>query len=105
MAPYALFAQDGPIDVVEVVFTQDMDKADLERIREEVRTKEIDLTYKSKSFKDGHLHAISFGVKTAKGSGSAATDGIKPDDRFGFRYDPRPEAAVPFSVGSLSAER
>lgn len=105
LAPDALFAQDGPSDVVEVVFTQDMDKADLERIREEVKTKGVDLTYESMSFKDGRLHAISFGVKTTVGSGTATTDEVKPEDPFGFRYDPRPKAAVPFSVGSLSEGR
>jgi hypothetical protein len=106
LAPYALFAQDGPSDVVEIAFTQDMDKADLERIREEVKTKGVDLTYESMSFKDGRLHAISFGGED--------------DRRFRHRDHGRDQARgslrlpvttlvqrqrSPFSVGSLSEGR
>ncbi len=105
LAPLGSLAQYGAGDVVEVVFTQEMDKADLKRIREEVKAKGVELTYKSKSFKDGRLYAISFGVRTTVGSGTATTDKIKPEDRFGFRYDPQPEASVSLSVGSLSAGR
>jgi len=100
-ATSGLFAQNVATGVVEVIFTQDMDKAGLERIREEVKAKGIDLQYTNMSFKDDSLQAISFSVETQAGSGTASTDQIKPEGRFGFRYDPRPEAVVPFGVGSL----
>lgn len=99
--PTALHAQEGADQVVEVFFTPDMDKAALERIKQEVKAKGIELEYENVDFKGGHLHALSFAVKTRVGSGTASALEIKSDDHFGFRYDPRPGAEVPFSVGSL----
>ena len=97
-----LRAQDATDQVVEVVFTQDMDADVLKRIQNEVKAKGIELTYTNTDFLGGQLHEIAFTVKTAKGSGKASGE-IRTDRRFGFRYDPRPEAAVPFSVGTLDA--
>lgn len=99
--PTALHAQKGTDQVVEVVFTSDMDKTALERIKEDVKAKGVLLTYDVTDFKAGQLHHIAFSVTTPVGSGKAEGD-IKPDVRYGFRYDPRPGAEVPFSVGSLN---
>ena len=99
--PTALHAQKGTDQVVEVVFTPDMDKAGLERIKQEVKAKGIELECENVDIKGGHLHALTFAVKTRVGSGTASALEIKSDDHFGFRYDPRPGAEVPFSVGTL----
>lgn len=96
----ALRAQDAAPQMVEVVFTRDMDNDDLERIQEEMTAQGIDLRITNKNFNDGMLEEIAFSVSTAKGSGKAEGE-IKPGERFGFRYDPRPGAKVPFAVGSL----
>ena len=86
---------------VEAIFTQEMTKADLERIEKEMADKGIELKIDNADYRDGRLHAISFSVKTAIGSGTASGE-IKPDSRYGFHYDPRPDAEVPFAVGNLS---
>jgi hypothetical protein len=86
---------------VEAIFTQEMTKADLERIEKEMADKGIELKIDDADFRDGRLHAISFSVKTAIGSGTASGE-ITPDTRYGFRYDPRPGVEVPFAVGNLS---
>lgn len=92
--------QAAALQVVEVVFTPDMDNDDLERIEEEMKVQGIDLHITNKNFNDGLLEEITFSVSTAKGSGKAEGE-IRLGERFGFRYDPRPGAEVPFSVGSL----
>ena len=102
LSSFTLRAQDTSDQVVEVVFTQDMDVAALKRIQEEVKAEGIELAYTNKNFLGGQLHEIAFSVVTAKGSGKA-NGPITADRRFGFRYDPRPGAEVPFSVGTLDA--
>lgn len=99
-SPIALHAQEGADAVVEVIFTPEMDKAALQRIQEEVKAKGVMLTYDDTDFKAGHLHHIAFSVTTPAGSGQAEGD-IDPEPRPGFRYDPRKDAEVPFSVGRV----
>ena len=96
----AVRAQNGADQVVEVAFTPDMDKAALERIKEEVKAKGVGLTYDVVEFNGDLLHQIAFSVITPDCSGKADGD-IKPDVRYGFRYDPRPGVEVSFGVGSL----
>lgn len=100
LAPMALTAQEGADQVVEVVFTPDMDKAALQRIQAEVKAKGVDLTYDETDFKDGRLDHIAFSVTTPAGSGKA--QGNVGQQRLpGFSYDPREGADVPFRVGMI----
>lgn len=92
-----LRAQDVADRTVEVVFTPDMNRDDLARIREEVRSKGVDLDIKSRDFNDGALTRIAFIVSTAKGTGSADCV-VDAEHHVGFRYDPRSGA---LAVGTL----
>ncbi len=98
--PTALHAQKGTDQVVEVAFTPDMDKAALERIKEEVKAKGVILSYEETDFKAGLLHHSAFSVTTPVGSGKAEGD-VDTARRPGFSYDPREGADVPFRVGMI----
>jgi hypothetical protein len=99
-SPIALHAQEGADQVVEVIFTPEMDKAALLRIQEEVKAKGVMLTYDDTDFKAGRLHHIAFSVTTPVGSGKAEGD-VDKARRPGFSYDPRKDADVPFRVGMI----
>ncbi len=99
-SPTALHAQEGADQVVEVIFTPEMDKAALQRIQEEVKAKGVMLTYEDTDFKAGLLHHIAFSVTTPAGSGKAEGD-VDTARRPGFSYDPRENAEVPFRVGMI----
>lgn len=86
-------------EAMEVIFTPDMDKAALERIREDARESGVELSYTNMDYKDGQLARLAFVLKTKKGMGSAQTDELSAEKPFGFRYDPKVGA---FSVGSLT---
>lgn len=93
------FTTAAQSEAMEVVFTPDMDKAALERIREDARENGVELSYTHVDYKDGHLTRLAFVLKTKKGMGSAETDELSAEKPFGFRYDPKAGA---FSVGSLA---
>jgi len=95
-------AQEHTSVPLVVVFTPEMTKADLHRIREEAHLCGVHLRYTGRSFRNGRLSTLAITVETPNGSGSARTERIDPSTPFGFRYDPRPEAEVPFSIGSLT---
>jgi len=96
----AVFGQSDT-QPVEVVFTGGMSKAEVDEL--------IHLTFPNVQWRasairwdvDGGLRGINLAVRTDKGEGTAQSDDLAPGERFGFRYDPRPGAKVPFSVGSL----
>ena len=77
-----------------------MDKAALERIKEEVKAKGVILSYEETDFKAGLLHHIAFSV-TTPWPGKAEGD-VDTARRPGFSYDPREGADVPF-VSARSA--
>lgn len=98
--PDRVMAQDGAAEPVVVIFSPDMQRADLDRITAEVKAQGIDLDIDRARYKDGLLHTIAFSVRTPGGSGTASGE-LRPDRRLGFRYDPRPGVKTVFSVGNL----
>lgn len=99
-----LSTPDDPKDVVEVVFTPDMDQADLDSIQQAVKPLGVDLQINGSVYENGLLHTIDFSIATEKGNGSAKGD-IRPDHKFGFRYYPHGGSKVAVSVGSLDRPR
>ena len=98
--PTTLAAQDKSKEKVEVIFTQDMVKADLDSIKLHVKYHRVVLQINNVEYQDGRLHRIDFNVSTPKGKGSASGE-IKPDQQFGFSYDPSGESEFALTVGSL----
>ena len=103
-AATTLSAQDSTKKALQVVFTQDMDKAALESIQEFVKPWGVDLKINGTEYENGLLHTIDFSVVTATAKGSAKGE-IQPDRRFGFRYDPRGGNKASLSVGALDRPR
>ena len=99
-AASTLAAQDSAKDVVEVVFTQDMDQADLDSIQQAMKPLGVDLQINSTEYEDGLLHTLDFSIATSKGNGTAKGD-IQPDRKFGFRYYPNGSGKFAVSVGRL----
>ena len=95
-----LAMQDSSKDMVEVVFTQRMDLADLDSIQKALKPFGVDLQINGTEFKDGLLHSVDFSVVTPRGPGSAKGE-IRPDRKFGFRYDPKGDKKIALSVGTL----
>ncbi|MBK9421408.1 MAG: hypothetical protein IPN44_10215 [Flavobacteriales bacterium] len=95
-----LAVQDSSNDVVEVVFTQYMDLADLDSIQKAVRPFGVDLQINGTEYKDGLLHSIDFNIVTPRGPASAKGE-IRSDRKFGFRYDPKGDKKVAVEVGTL----
>ncbi len=93
-------AQDSPAEVVEVVFTQDMDEAQLDSIQQAVKPLGVDLQINGTEYKDGLLHTIDFSIATDKGNGTAKGE-LRPDHKFGFRYYPKGGNKVAMRVGTL----
>jgi len=101
----AAFGQSDP-QPVEVVFTGGMSKAEVDRLIQQTFPNVQWRASAMRWYPDGGLRGINIAVRTDKGDGTAQSDDLKPGDRFGFRYDPRPDVKVPFRVGSLDrAER
>ena len=76
-------------DRLEVVFTSDMTRADLDRIQKDLAQKGIVLEYASLRFDaTGHLQGIRFYVVFANGlMGSASCQRLPADQRFGFSHN------------------
>jgi hypothetical protein len=100
IVPTTLTAQDKSKEMVEVIFTQDMDKADLDSIKYHVKRSRVSLQITNVEYQDGLLHTIDFSVSTPKANGTASGE-IKPDKQFGFRYDPSGGSEYVLLVGSL----
>lgn len=96
----ALSAQDSTNKVVEVVFTQDMDQADLDSIQQAMKPLGVDLQIHNSEYKAGLLHKIDFTVTTATGKGSARGE-IRPDRKFGFQCFPKGGTQFEVVVGGL----
>ncbi|MFZ1657535.1 MAG: hypothetical protein WAT61_01850 [Flavobacteriales bacterium] len=96
----SLVSQDNPKELVEVVFTQDMDQADLDSIQLAVKPLGVDLQINSTEYEDGLLHTLDFSIATSKGNGTAKGD-IQPDRKFGFRYYPNGGGKFAVLVGRL----
>lgn len=95
-----LAAQDSTNKVVEVVFTQDMDQADLDSIQQAVKLLGVDLQINSTKFEAGLLHTIDFSITTVDGDGSARGE-IRPDRKFGFQCYPNGGPKYAVVVGEL----
>lgn len=97
----AAFGQSDQQQVVEVVFTGGMSKAEVDRLTQQafpnVEWRASGLRWDS----EGGLLGISIEARTDKGVGTAESGALKPGERFGFRYETRPHAQVTFSVGAL----
>ncbi len=101
----AAFGQSDP-QPAEVIFTGGMSKEEVHRLIQQTFPNVEWRASGLRWYPDGGLRGINIAVRTDKGDGTAQTDDLKPGDRFGFRYDPRPDVKVPFRVGSLDrAER
>lgn len=96
----AAFGQTGP-QPVEVVFTGGMSKAEVDRLIQQTFPNVQWRASVLRWYPDGGLRGINIAVRTDKGEGTAQSDDLSPGDRFGFRYDPRPDVKVPFRVGHL----
>ena len=96
----ALVAQDSTNKVVEVVFTQKMDQADLDSIQQAVKTLGVDLQIHGTEYKAGLLHTIDFSIATANGKGAARGE-IRPDRKFGFQCYPSGGINYAVVVGAL----
>src|SRR5687768_4220565 len=89
---------------VEVVFNRQLNFNDLVKIKMEIADKGILLDYKRMEFdNNGKLKSISFKVDCKDGfSGSASSEELSNDSRFGFYRDYSKDAASPFGTGGLS---
>ena len=89
-------------EVIEVIFTNKLTQADLDRIQAEMNDKQIELSYNETSFSSkGRLKSLSFTVKTElgnEGSASARALFLAP---IGFLIDYREDAKVAFRVGTM----
>ncbi len=97
----AAFGQSDQQQVVEVVFTGGMSKAEVDRLIQQTFPNVQWRTSGLRWYPDGGLRGINIAVRTDKGDGTAQSDELSPTERFGFRYDPRPGVKVPFRVGSM----
>lgn len=98
--PEVVQAQDVPNEMVEVVFTPTTPEGELLTVQDRLKAQDIELTYTDVRYEHGKLVYLAFAVKTKTGNGTASGD-IGEGKRFGFRSDPRPDAVVPFIVGTL----
>ena len=76
-------------DRLEVVFTSEMTRADLDRIQKDLARQGIVLEYAFLRFDaNGHLQGIRFYVVFANGlMGSATCNRLQTDQRFGFAHN------------------
>jgi hypothetical protein len=94
-------AQSDDAQPVEVVFTGGMSKAEVDRLIQQTFPNVQWRASVLRWYPDGGLRGVNIAVRTDKGDGTAQSDDLKPGERFGFRYDPRPDVKVPFRVGYL----
>lgn len=94
-------AQDETNKALQIVFTQDMDEAALESIQDFVRSWGVILTINGTEYENGLLQTIDFSITTDKGNGSAKGE-VRPDRKFGFKYDPKRGTNYAVVVGTLA---
>lgn len=87
----------------EVYFTHGHTKADLMSIKAELGAQKILIDYTHMAFDaDGHLTELAFTVDCQDGyKGSAKSDSIPDDTKFGFYRDRTKDAALPFGTGMI----
>ncbi len=88
---------------VEVFFTHGHTQADLMNIKAELKAQKILIDYNHMVFDaDGHLTELEFTVDCQDGyRGSAKTDSVPDDTKFGFYRDKRTDAVLPFGTGMI----
>jgi len=88
---------------VQVVFTRDLKFNDLVKIKLDMADNGITLDYKKLEFdENGGLMAIDFKVDCHDGfSGSASSNQISNNSRFGFFRDYNDDVESPFGTGNL----
>lgn len=99
-ASATLSAQDRTDQLVQVVFTPDMDQADLDSIQRAMKPLGVDLQIHNTKFEAGLLRTIDFSIDTPNGHGSARGK-IRPDRKFGFICDPIAGEKFTVVVGEL----
>lgn len=93
----------GEIDTVLVVFNSNTTFEDLARIRSEMKTKGIILSYLKIEFNEGGgLKEIKIKVDCKDGFiGTASSKILTPESQFGFKRDYSQNSEDPFTVGNL----
>lgn len=87
---------------MEVIFTPEMDEAQLTQIQNEAKANGLELSYTHLNRDNRRITSLAFVLKTKKGMGTAETDNLSEDKPFGFRYDPKAAGGeATFSVGTL----
>lgn len=102
----SLYAQDtGKREVV--VFTRQMDRKSLEKLKADVAEQGVHLTYDDLRFgAQDQLEGISFTVKDASGrSYKASSDQLERGVWFGFEFTHVGKQATVLNVGTLVEER
>jgi hypothetical protein len=90
-------------DKLEVIFTNNLSKADLGKIKTDLKAKGIDITYNHTSFNyRGKLSGITFSVDCNDGfTGQSSTKHLIFNRQVGFRRDYNLLAAESFVIGSI----
>jgi hypothetical protein len=90
----------------EVVFTRQMDRKSLEKLRSDVAEQGVHLTYDDLRFgAEDQLEGISFTVKDATGrSYKASTDQLERGVWFGFEFTHAGKQSTVLNVGTLVEE-
>ena len=88
---------------IEIVFNRQTGFIELVMIKADLEKKHIILNYRKIEFnKEGELIALSFSVDCQDGfSGSASTDELRSEVRFGFYRDYSKDTKSPFGTGAL----
>ena len=87
----------------QIIFNKNIGFTELVLIQEECEKKGIRLIYKKIEYnEDGNLQSLSFKVDCRDGfSGSASTEHLTEDRRFGFYRDYQENSKSPFGVGAI----
>lgn len=95
---------EDPKPRIEVFFNASAGFTELVMIKADLETKGIILDYKKIEYnKQGELISLSFSVDCRDGfSGSASTDNLKNNVRFGFYRDYSRDAKSPFGTGGIT---
>lgn len=97
---------NNPGKRIQVLFNQNISFTELGLIQSDCDKKGIRLTFKKIEYNEvGKLHSLSFKVDCKDGfSGSASTEHLTKDLRFGFYRDYTENTKSPFGVGAIAAE-
>ena len=90
----------------EVIFNQNVSFTELALIQAHCQANGIALTYKKIEYDDkGLLKSLSFKVNCNDGfAGSASTDVLTKNSRFGFCRDYQQNAKTPFATGTIDKD-